>query len=783
MACDRVSLDPTIAEVAQSYIAAGWDVIPLYPREKRPMLGEQWPLQPRITMEEALQKFPPDCNLGVRLSDFTDADLDCSEAITLAPFFLPETKCVSGHQSAPRSHHFFVCEGAPTYLCFRDTVAGVDGKKKKLLELRCGNGMQTAIPPSVHPLGELYVWESRGELARVEASVLQSKVSMLASAVLLTRHYPTIGQRHDLALSLSGFLLRSGWILNDTVHFVTAIAQTAGDEEIEDRVKAVHDTHTQLQAGEPATGGSTLKQIIGPEAMDKITKWLGLNDRHDASVQDAWPDPLPLAPALLPVDPFQLDFLPTSLRGLVSDIAERMQTPFDFSGVTSMVGLAAVTGRRAIMRPLAFDSSWQVPLNLWAMICARPGALKSPIVNAVMQPIRAIEATWRLEHETALVAYKRVHEQEEIKREHERSEYKKEIKGSDTAELSLTEESQPPIQKRLLVSDCTFEKMHEILHGNPAGITTVRDELVSWLSELDKRGRESERGFYLQGWAGDTSFTVDRIGRGSIFVPHVCISLLGCLQPARLRAYLSDAFSDSCGPLSDGLLARFQLATWPNDPGSWEKVDREPNLPVLTTVERIFSRLAHLSAENPLHLAFDGEAQECFDAWRANLEKAISDPDTPEPLISHLAKYRSLLPRISALGTLADAAARSDFNPGPEVMPVNLSHIEQGIAFVDYAWSHAKRIYACMATKENFAAQALAKRITAGKVPAVISIRELYRHGWHHLETPEKVRAALHLLADLDWVRAVKSDREKGRPSENWQINPACRKQGTEETK
>src|SRR5208337_5133671 len=63
-------------------------------------------------------------------------------------------------------------------------------------------------------------------------------------------------------------------------------------------------------------------------------------------------------------------------------------------------------------------------------------------------------------------------------------------------------------------------------------------------------------------------------GRGSIHVPACCVSMLGGIQPARLRSYLADALQD--GPLNDGLLQRFQLLVYPDIPQDWQYVDRAP---------------------------------------------------------------------------------------------------------------------------------------------------------------------------------------------------------------
>ena len=72
----------------------------------------------------------------------------------------------------------------------------------------------------------------------------------------------------------------------------------------------------------------------------------------------------------------------------------------------------------------------------------------------------------------------------------------------------------------------------------------LRDELTGWLAGLERRGREQERGFLLECWNGDSAHTIDRIGRGSVHVPHALrFTLFAGIQPARLRAYLADALS------------------------------------------------------------------------------------------------------------------------------------------------------------------------------------------------------------------------------------------------
>ena len=296
-------------------------------------------------------------------------------------------------------------------------------------------------------------------------------------------------------------------------------------------------------------------------------------DSH-ASVSSTkdWPEPAPLGDELPSVQSFDLELLPTSFRPLVQDVSDRMQAPPDFAAGAAIVTLAGCVNRRAAIHPKAADNSWRVVPNLWGAIVGHPGFMKSPILRAITQPLAQIEELWRAEYAEESGEYQLAKEQAELRWQAWREDYKQAIKKSTPAPVQPDNSLRPPALRRISLTDSTFEKMHEILSENPAGVLVIRDELTGWLAELDKQGREGERGFYLQGWNGDAGYTVDRIGRGSIYVPAVCISLLGNIQPARLRWFLSQAFNGGRG--DDGLFQRFQILVWPDPPSDWRLIDR-----------------------------------------------------------------------------------------------------------------------------------------------------------------------------------------------------------------
>lgn len=266
-----MSTENQVAQAALDYLNTGWQPIPVPSRSKDPSNRKGWQNE-RWTAQDVPQQFPANSNIGLLLgaasNGLADLDLDCPEAIALAPMLAPPTGFKSGHKSAPLSHYWYKGVPVPEHRKF----IPVEGK---MLELRTVG--QTVVPPSLHEdTGEQIIWhESEGTLPTLAGDELSRIAAELASAALVVRHYPKTGSRHDLALALSGFLLRRGWPLDHVRNFVNAVATVAGDDEISDRLRAIETTAEKLAADEPASGGPVLREILGGAVFEKFCEWLG----------------------------------------------------------------------------------------------------------------------------------------------------------------------------------------------------------------------------------------------------------------------------------------------------------------------------------------------------------------------------------------------------------------------------------------------------------------------------------------------------------------------------
>jgi uncharacterized protein DUF3987 len=308
---------------------------------------------------------------------------------------------------------------------------------------------------------------------------------------------------------------------------------------------------------------------------------------------------VPLPEGLPPVATLDPAMISEPLRAWLTDIAERMQIPPDFAAAGAVVVAGSLIGRKVGIHPKRHDD-WLVVPNLWGAVVGRPSLLKSPALAEVMKPLARLIAEAYEDYQKAELAYetdvmvaeaKKAALKDELKRA-----AKETAKSGDRSTLEEiarrsqdTEVPEEPVLRRYKTEDATVEKISEILLDNLRGILVHRDELSGWLRNLDKQGREGDRSFYLESWNGTGSFDVDRIGRGSLHVPALCLSILGSIQPGLLSTYVYQATQGEKG--DDGLLQRFQLLVWPDPPGAWRNVDRWPDTEAKNRAYEVFKRL------------------------------------------------------------------------------------------------------------------------------------------------------------------------------------------------
>jgi len=236
-------------------------------------------------------------------------------------------------------------------------------------------------------------------------------------------------------------------------------------------------------------------------------------------------------------------------------------------------------------------------------------------------------------------------------------------------------------------------------------------------------------------------------------------------KPSIIAHYLADAVTGGTG--DDGFMQRFQLLVWPDVQSHWEEIDRPPDSRAERRVEEILDRLLRLSPDDPFRARFSAAAQELFSAWRKGLEQKIRGGDLPPALESHLAKSRSLLPKLALIFHLTGDGSEGE---------IPLVQAQRAAQFCAYLESHARRAYGSVASRPLKLAAMLGEKLRRGRLGNRFHVADVYLQGWAALDSAERAREAIKVLGDAGWVRpshVVGVGRRGDAASEEYMVNPA----------
>lgn len=768
------SCTATLLDAAIEYTRMGWQVFPCHPTGHQPLVKRGF--YAATTDVDVIRSWWtrwPGAAIGLRTGEASGVfavDIDprnggdvSQEYIEAEHSELPET--VESQTGGGGRHVFFQWPNRSVPCSTGKIARGIDIK---------GDGGYVILPPSDHESGREYCWligQELGEcdIAEAPAWLLEmidvtspSGPSPSGAAAAVGEEIPE-GYRNKTLASQAGHMRQIGMAPAEIVPALQAInirrcKPPLNAQEVERIAQSIgrYDPDTSRQA--------------------LVEHW---PERYLGDGTD-WPRPQTIPDDLPVVKAFDTALLPSTICPWVVDIAERMQCPVEFPAVSAMVALAGMIGRRASIRPLQYDDWTEYP-NLWGMLIGRPSLMKSPPMKQVLMPIQRLTAAARDEYRAALKVYERQVELAGIEAKQAKRKVEAAMaEGKDVEALSdklVPDLPEKPKRRRYTVNDTTVEALAEILADNPHGVLVERDEMMGFLQSLERPGQDGARAFYLETWAGNGKFESDRIARGNTFITGACTSILGTIQPGPLGMYLHEAIRGGKG--DDGLMQRFHLSVWPDDPGEWKVVDRYPDKEARNIAFDVFRRLENLNAmtigaETDIFdesgvpfFRFGPAAQNRFNDWMTVRENRLRRGSEHPAMESHLTKYRKLIPALSLITHLVE------WRDGP----VQDDALARAIGWGEILESHARRIYSCGIDPGVAHARALAKRIIAGEVTDGFTERDVYRNHWSMLSDKHQVQLAVAELIELDWLR-VDTQATQGRPKVLHRINPTARTMG-----
>lgn len=332
---------------------------------------------------------------------------------------------------------------------------------------------------------------------------------------------------------------------------------------------------------------------------------------------EPWARPVALT-STVELPPFPCDVFPQWLNDHVAAVAETTQTPLDMAGTLALAVLATASAKkyRLELRP-----DWREPLCLYVLITMLTGERKSPVFGELVKPIRSYEKEigriYRpavkkrrlerkvLEDRIRLLSGKASKaDAEEVRDELQAEAHKLELELEGLPEL---------YSPRLLVDDCTPEKLSDILEQQGGRIALLTSEGGPFDMMAGRYSKQQGMGnfeVYLKGYSGE-DVRVDRVSRSAVFVPEATITIGITAQPDVLRDMAN-------GPGFDGrgLTARF-LYSMPRSFMGHRCIDPDPIAPRVRSAyqARVSDLLEAPMPAQPRMLHLSPKARALFDGF------------------------------------------------------------------------------------------------------------------------------------------------------------------------
>ncbi len=477
---------------------------------------------------------------------------------------------------------------------------------------------------------------------------------------------------------------------------------------------------------------------------------------------DAWPE---LDASLLEegraiAPPFPLPHLPQAWEGWVCDTAQSVCAAVDYVAQGVLAAVAAVSGVGVLVR---VGPKWQEPLVLWQALVGAPSSGKSPALAAVRRLLARIEDGLRAQDGLRRSRHDAAVERARLLTDQWRDRSASALARGDELPLkpadALFDESFVPTQ--IVIADSTMEALADVVSGNPRGVVLWRDELAAWFANLGRYSGGSDRAHYLEAWSAE-SVTINRRNRSQpLHLARFPVSIVGTIQPDRI----AEAFAGG----DDGLAARF-LYVWPAAPDYTRLADRRA-----PDDDNAFVRLTRImhaagTADSPLVLRFDSEAEALFDHFHAGLHRQTREADGLEA--GWLGKGPGTVLRLAGILALLAWSEQDDAAQPPAI--IGRETVQLAIGLWDhYFRAHARNVFNQTGRSDRDRHARRVVRWLQHTGTEELSRELVRREALAHAVDAEGADRVLARLQQGGVIRLLPAPGGRGRPAKRWAVNPA----------
>lgn len=762
-------------EGARQWCRRGCHPIPVPYRQKGPIL-KNWQ-QLRLRESDLPQHFNgARSNVGVLLGEPTglaDVDIDSLAAACAWEELGIQTKCSFGRESKPASHSVFLCASAVR------TVKYEDAGKVTLIELRGlkadgAVGLQTVVPPSVHPSGEAVRFEPGydGAPSSVDGAGLEQAVARTAAAALLARHWTAEGAgRHDAFLALAGMLAQARWPLAEAVAFLRAIyrALWQAHADFAAAEREAESTFRRFDDGHEVTGLAALEKKIDRQVLAKATRWLRLSPVSEsraaskAPAPAAWETPIALQSHTVPA--IEAEWIPGALGDMAVAVAKATETPIELAGLLGMSVTSSCVTKKVIVQ---VESGYAEPVNLYTAPSMESGNRKTRVFEYMTKPL--VDWEYResrsLEPEIKRVTSECKTIQARIDQLRAKTS-KSQLNTSTITEIMDLEASMPlvPTLPRLWVQDVMPEQLAVLMEQQRERMAIFSDEGGIFDILAGRYTGMPNLDIVLQGHSG-SPVRVDRVTRGSVMLQNPLLTVGISPQPDVL-----ERLSDTPGFRGRGLLARFLYALPASPLGSRTLTPAPCPDETVKAYRQLIERLLKLTPPEsegrwqPWTLTLSKGAYDTWKKFQRTVEALMKDGGK----LQYLRDWGSKLPGAAARIAGVFHCVTSDL---AETVIVDSDTMKKAVDLAALLIDHALAAFDLMGRDKTVEdAQKILAWIQRERLEK-FTVRDCFRAHQSRFKRVEALRPALALLLEHGYLRRAPQQAVGHRPSESYEVNP-----------
>ncbi|GAB4545869.1 MAG: hypothetical protein Tsb0014_40200 [Pleurocapsa sp.] len=425
-------------------------------------------------------------------------------------------------------------------------------------------------------------------------------------------------------------------------------------------------------------------------------------------------------------------YLPESIAKPITKVANWMEAPTAAYLVVLLSAIASCCDPRT--RIIVKESiNFIEPAIIYGGIVTESGQRKSPILNAILDGVKQLQAEEEERYQLAQAEYD--------------GEYQAWQRQKDTLPEAQWKDSEPTAPnglKEYFIDKTTIEAIDRIKGEQPdTAFLWIKDELSGLFGSYGayKKGKGDDRESVLSSWNG-RGIKKNLKGGERVFVPYDAMSIIGAIQDTTLQRLMGDLDD------AQGEWGRFLWALIPLKALRLPEQDTKFQLAFLKSLYQNIRSLA------PQQYRFDAEAQHLYDNfhWQLEQRRVMHPQSGMRAAISKMEGYTARLALVLHLIWELEAG-----NATPS-LSIPSARVEAAIALAEFFLSQVTLIHSegCAAKgmggltpRLNAILNKLEQfgELTARKLQSAIS--------WLRKEKPDKIRQDLIELAKLGYGKLV----------------------------